>query len=124
MVLDELCERAVVTVRRADSVLEAARRMRDEHVGCVVVVDDADGAQRPVGMLTDRDIVVAVVAFNLDAEEVAVGDVMSTPLQVLPSGAGIEAALERMHAEGVRRLPLVDARGRLVGLVRDRKSVV
>lgn len=114
MLLDNICNRAVVTATPEQTVVEAARRMRDEHVGCVVVLD---GGRRPLGVLTDRDIVVAVVALDLDAADIAIGDVMSSPAVNVHSAQSVEEALEIMRSAGVRRLPLVNAEGSLVGLI-------
>lgn len=114
MKLNDICIRTVVTATPGESVVEAARRMRDEHVGCVVVLD---GECHPIGVLTDRDIVVAVVALDLEASEVVIGDVMSTPVVAVRSRQDVEEALEIMRAAGVRRLPLIDDDGVLIGLV-------
>lgn len=101
----------------AVSVIEAARLMRDRHVGCVIVTADAAADGVPQGILTDRDIVVAVLALNLDPEEVSVGDVMSPGPHTVGAGDTRAEALEIMRAKGVRRLPVVDTDGRLVGIV-------
>lgn len=117
MRIDEICNRNIVTIASSDSILTAARVMRDEHVGCVVVIE-GDGVRTvPIGLLTDRDIVVAVVALNLDAEEISVGDVMSAEVHSVKAGDGIGEALKLMRAEGVRRLPVVDDHGTLTGIV-------
>ena len=115
MTVNEIFNVDVVVVTRDDKVLEAARRMRDQHVGCVVVVGDQRGV--PVGILTDRDIVVAVVALNLDAEDLKVGDVMSEPVHTIKAEQDLSAAFELMRAQGVRRLPVVDRDGHLTGIV-------
>jgi len=114
MKLEDICNRTLVTATPEESVVEAARRMRDEHVGCVVVLD---GGHRPLGVLTDRDIVVAVVALDLEAADIAIGDVMSAPAVNVRSSQSVEEALETMRGAGVRRLPLVNADGTLIGLV-------
>jgi len=117
MTIASCCQREVVTVSTTVSVIEAARLMRDRHVGCVVVTADAAGAGVPLGILTDRDIVVAVLALNLDPEEVSVGDVMSPGPYTVSAGDARSDALEIMRAKGVRRLPVVDTEGHLVGIV-------
>ncbi len=117
MLVRDICQNNVVVVTGADSVLTAARLMRDQHIGCVIVTADSGDGVRPVGVLTDRDIVVAVLALNLDAEEIAVADVMSADVRVIAADAGIPEALATMRAAGVRRLPVVGAGGVLEGLV-------
>jgi CBS domain-containing protein len=114
-----LCQRLVFTVRRSDEVTRAAQLMREKHVGYLVVVepDPVAGFPRPVGVLTDRDIVVSVMAREVDPKAVRVGDVMTTnPVMVRESDA-MEVALHRMREFGVRRLPVVNGRRELVGIL-------
>jgi CBS domain-containing protein len=108
-----------VTVRRSDEITQAARAMRQHHVGYLVVTepDPADGSERPVGVLTDRDIVVTVLAGEADPRTLRVGDVMTQNPVVVPESDSPEKALEAMRRIGVRRVPVVDARGRLVGVL-------
>lgn len=115
----EICRKDVVVAGRDETVLEAARRMRDEHVGSVVVVDRPDHTRpRPIGVLTDRDIVVGVLARTTrDLESVLVGDVMSTDPVTVSHREDLEGVLKRMRSAGVRRLPVVDGGGCLVGIV-------
>ena len=76
----ELCNREVVTTGRDTGITEAAKLMRDHHVGSLVVVEEKDGRPEPVGILTDRDIVMEVIAEDVGVADVAVGDVMSYAL--------------------------------------------
>ena len=117
MAIGEICSRETVFTRRDESVATAARLMRESHVGCLVVADEVDGERVPVGILTDRDITVAVVAPGLDANTMQVGDVMSTELLTVTEDAGIAETVELMRVRGIRRLPVTDAGGRLIGLV-------
>ena len=111
--LEELLgSRDVVTVRTTDTVRAAAERMADEHVGSLVVVD-ADGA--PVGMLTDRDLVVRVVARPPERPK-SVEQVMTTPLISIDARDAPELAIETMRRHGIRRVPVL-ADGRLAGIV-------
>jgi CBS domain-containing protein len=118
MQVGELCTRRVATVRPDESLIEAARRMRQEHVGDLVVVSAADPRQ-PVGMLTDRDIVIGVLAKDdVHLSTLDVGDVI-VPQQLVTAteDEDLEQALHRMRSFGVRRLPVLDAEGALVGLL-------
>ncbi len=117
MAVGEICSREVVFVRRDESVRDAAQLMREHHVGAVVVVDERDGLRRPAGVVTDRDIAVAVVAKGLDADAVRVEELMSGELVVARESEGISECIARMRGRGVRRLPVVDASGALVGIV-------
>lgn len=113
----EICNRSVVVTYRSVALSEAAREMREHHVGSLVVVEETDAGRLPVGMLTDRDIVVAVVAKDLDARTLAVGDAMSTDLVTVREGDSMFDALRLMRQRGVRRVPVTADKGQLVGIV-------
>jgi CBS domain-containing protein len=115
----DFCRCELLTVRPSDEVLLAARLMREKNVGCLAVVDQvAPGKHpRPVGVLTDRDIVVAVVAEAIDPAGVRVGDIM-TRAPVTASGTDSpEQAAHTMRRAGVRRLLVVGQQGELIGVV-------
>jgi CBS domain-containing protein len=115
MTVGEVCTRSVVTAHPDETVVEAAKRMRDRHVGDLLV---ADTQTRPVGILTDRDIVVSAVAQSPDRlESLLVSDVMSRDLATARADETLDGALKLMRTRGVRRLPVVSADGRLEGLV-------
>lgn len=114
MTVGEVCSRTVVTADPDETIPVAARRMRDRHVGALVVSDGTS----PVGVLTDRDIVVSAVAQSPDKlDTLLVGDVMTRDLVTAQSTEPIEEALRRMRAHGVRRLPVVTADGRIDGII-------
>lgn len=113
----DVCIRDVDHAFRSLSVSEAARLMRERHVGCLVVVDETDKGRVVVGMLTDRDIVTAIVAKDVDPRTLRVGDAMSSDLVTARTGDSILDVLGLMRRKGVRRIPVVDADGVLVGLV-------
>jgi len=117
MAIGELCSREVVFVTRSESVLDAARLMREHHVGSLVVVDTAQGRRVPVGMITDRDVAVGVVALGLDPEKTLVEAAMRAEVVAIKESDGIGRAAQLMRAKGVRRLPVVDASGALVGVL-------
>jgi CBS domain-containing protein len=91
--------------------------MRESHIGSIIVVDEPNGKRIPVGILTDRDIVVAVVALGLNPDVIQVGDVMGQELLAVREDAGIAETVELMRLKGVRRLPVTDDAGALVGIV-------
>jgi CBS domain-containing protein len=118
MTIGSICKRNVVVAPIDESVVDAAKRMRMLHVGTVVVTAERDGKQVPLGILTDRDIVLSVV--SSDAEHlpfVNVGDAMSDDLVTAREDAGLADGLQLMKEYGVRRLPVVDRDGTLVGIV-------
>lgn len=106
-----------VHCKREASVLEAALLMRKHHVGDLIVVDEVAGALSPVGILTDRDIVVSLVAEGLDATIIEAGDIMSPELLAASEDADVHETIERMRFKGVRRMPVINASGHLAGIV-------
>lgn len=115
--IGELCGRTVWMAFPGETVLEAARRMRDQHVGCLVVVEERDGERVPIGMLTDRDVAVRVVAAGEDPAMTYVADAMSRDLVRAREPEPIEDVVSRMRAFGVRRVPVVDRHDALQGIV-------
>jgi len=115
----DLCQRHVVTVRRFEELSTAVWMMRERNVGCLVVVDPAGafGGWRPVGLLTDRDIVTNVFARDCDPHTVVVEDVMVLNPVTVWTSSSIDESLQRMRAAGVRRVPVVDDRGCLSGIL-------
>ena len=113
----DICTRSVAFAYGYMAVDEAARMMREQHVGSLVVVDDAPEGRVVVGMLTDRDIVTAIVAKVVDPSLVRVGEVMSADVVSVREDDSIVDVLGTMRRKGVRRVPVVDARGTLIGLV-------
>jgi CBS domain-containing protein len=114
----DICSRVVVVAERETPLVAAAKRMREQHVGCLVVVDSrADGRRRAVGMLTDRDIVTAVVARDVAPPTLRVGDVMSTEIVTVQDADPFAEVLATMRRKGLRRLPVLDTQGLLVGLL-------
>ncbi len=113
----DVCTRNVVFAHKSTAVDDASRLMREHHVGALVVVDETDAGRVVVGMLTDRDIVTGIVAKDLDPDLVRVEDAMSTDLVSAREDDSITDVLAGMRRKGVRRMPVVDTRGALVGLV-------
>jgi CBS domain-containing protein len=113
----ELCNREVVTTGRDTGIIEAAKLMRDHHVGSLVVVEEKDGRPEPVGILTDRDIVMEVIAEDVGVADVAVGDVMSYALLKVNEKDSVFDTAQRMRARGVRRVPVIRDNGELAGIL-------
>jgi CBS domain-containing protein len=117
MAITEFCIRDVVCSSRDTSVVDAAALMRHRHVGNVIVIDQIAGKRVPVGIVTDRDIVVEVVAAGLDPRLIKLGDLVLTPLTTIDEGAGYAETVRLMSVKGIRRMPVVDAAGCLVGII-------
>jgi CBS domain-containing protein len=118
MTIGSICRRNVVVVPKGESIVDAAKRMRMLHVGTVIVVEERDGTRVPVGILTDRDIVLSIVAS--DAEHLpflSVSDAMSDDLLTAGEETSLPDGLKLMQERGVRRLPVIDHAGALVGIV-------
>ncbi len=117
MAVGEICNREVVIAERSLPVSEAAGLMRSHHVGDLVVVEERDGRRHPVGIVTDRDIVVEVVAAGVNPEALGVGDIMGSDVATVRENEGLFEALRYMRDKGVRRMPVVDGSGSLVGIL-------
>ncbi|MCA9676969.1 MAG: CBS domain-containing protein [Kofleriaceae bacterium] len=112
----ELCTREVVTAWAGESVVDAARRMRDHDVGTVVVVEDVDGVTRPVGLVTDRDLVMRVLARG-EPLAALLRDVMDPALVTATEDDDVDTVLARLRRRAVRRVPIVDRTGALRGVL-------
>ena len=113
MKTSELCRKDVVTVAGSAPLTDVSKMMRKCHVGSVVVTDGG----KPAGIVTDRDIVVEVVAKGRDPATVTASDVMSASPAVVGTDDDVMWALKTMRDRGVRRLPVVDERGQLKGII-------
>lgn len=118
MLVADICTKRVITCTAAEPLLGVAARMRDHHVGAVVVVEQQEGRTVPVGMVTDRDIVVEAVVPALDRiPELTAGDLVDREIVTVNAGYNVDRALEIMSTAGVRRAPVIDNLGGLVGIV-------
>lgn len=118
MPIGEICKREVVVAQRDDTVLQAAKLMRQHHVGDVMVIDDGgEGKRVPVGIVTDRDLVIEVIAPELDTNVITVGDIMVSDFASVKENTGVFESIQYMRVKGVRRLPVVDDNNMLIGIV-------
>jgi signal-transduction protein with cAMP-binding, CBS, and nucleotidyltransferase domain len=117
MPISEVCNREVVIAEKSLPVADAARLMRSHHVGDIVVVEKREGRNHPVGIVTDRDIVVEVVAAGVNPEALKVGDIMGPEVATVRESEGLFEALRYMRDKGVRRMPVVDTAGGLLGIL-------
>ncbi len=113
----EYCNREVVVVEKDEPVRTAVNLMRHYHVGDVVVVEKRDDVQLPLGILTDRDIVVEILAEDVDIDAVNVGDVMSYKLVTVSEDTKLVDTIKLMRDKGIRRLPVTNGQGALVGIL-------
>ena len=117
MRIQDICTHRVATIGAGDSLIEATAVMRERHVGNVVVVEEIDDKRKVVGILTDRDLIVSVVAAGLSPEALLVSDVMSKPVYCCAGTQDVFDAVAIMREQGVRRLPVLDEQGSLAGII-------
>ena len=117
MSVGEYCVRDVVVIGKDESVREAAKLMREHHVGDLIVVEDKDGKRVPAGILTDRDLVVEVLALDVDIDAVSAGDTMSFELVTAKEDDDLQETLALMRENGVRRIPVINGEGVLAGIL-------
>lgn len=111
------CNREVIVVEQDESVRAAVVLMRQHHVGDVVVIERQAGQPIPRGILTDRDIVLELLAEDVELDAVRIGDVMSEQVITVGADASLMETIKLMREKGVRRVPVVDYKGMLVGIL-------
>jgi len=117
MRIGEICTREVVHCERDASVVEIAELMRNHHVGDVIVAEPHQGKLVPVGIVTDRDLVVQVLAQGVGLDAFTAQDLMSDELVTATETEAVYDAIWHMRSKGIRRLPVVDERKFLVGVL-------
>ena len=117
MTVGKYCNRNVVIIDKNDTIQEAVNLMRKRHVGDVIAVDKPGVFPKPMGILTDRDIVLEILAEGVDMNTVRVSDVMSYDLVTVREELPLHDALQLMRDKAVRRLPVVNTNGGLIGIL-------
>ena len=117
MLIKEICMGNVVVCDPQTSALQAASLMRHRHVGDVVVVDNPVSEGVPLGVVTDRDLVVEVLGNGLDPAKTNVGSLMRTPVVIARESEDTATVIERMRTHGVRRVPVIAGEGEIIGIV-------
>lgn len=116
MKMGALCNREVIVAEPSESVRDLAELMRDRHVGCVVVVRGAMGERVPVGIVTDRDLVLEVIAKGLHPSETPIATVMSAEPYCAEEDQDVYDVLQQMSVRGLRRVPVVNGKKVLQGI--------
>jgi CBS domain-containing protein len=117
MTLKTICNREVLIAQKSDSVVTAAKLMREYHAGNVIVIEERNGHRYPVGIVTDRDIVIELVAMEANINSLTLGDVMYREITVANENDDIAETIKIMRQKGIRRMPVVDGSGVLIGIV-------
>jgi CBS domain-containing protein len=111
------CKRNVVWISPDTTLTDAAKLMRDRSIGLLVIAEERGARRVPIGVLTDRDIVVQVIGSSIDPQSLLVKDVMSTQLVLASEEDDFMDLVRGMRAGGIRRVPVVDRTGALIGIV-------
>ena len=117
MSIGELCNREVIVIKADESITQAVKLMRQHNVGDIVVVEQRGMNLVPVGILTDRDLVIEIMAKEVDPQLVTVGDIMSPKLITALENEELVDVVQRMRSHGVRRVPVVNKHGGLEGII-------
>jgi len=117
MQVGEICTREVVCASVETTVAAAAKLMRQYHIGDVIVTREENGRRIPLGIVTDRDVVLGVVAPELNPAALTVGDIMGPELLTGGEMEDVFDAIQRMRNKGVRRMPVVQDDGSLAGIL-------
>lgn len=112
-----ICNREVAVAEKGASIQEIANLMREYHVGNLVITEDREGIRIPIGIVTDRDIIIELIAQDIPLNSVTAGDVMSTRMVIANEKDEVNDAVKEMRLKGVRRMPVVNDQGALVGIV-------
>jgi CBS domain-containing protein len=117
MLLKDVYTVDVVCCASGTTVAQAARLMREKHVGDVVVVADPEKNRTALGVVTDRDLALEVLGRGLDPGHTPIDSLMHKPVVLARESEDTAEVLERMRTQGVRRVPVVDAHGAVVGII-------
>jgi predicted transcriptional regulator len=117
MNVGDICKRAVISIDNSMDITAAAELMRQHHVGFLIVYKSGEELRRPIGVLTDRDIVIEAVAKKVDPASLTVDDLMTRQPLVATESEQLGDVLQAMRMAGIRRVPVVDTRGALTGVI-------
>lgn len=112
-----ICKRKVTVGYKQTSLVAAAQLMREDHVGSLVVVDEENGSRQVRGIITDRDIVMSVVATGLDPVPLHLEDIMTEHVVTVTEADSLLDLMRSMREHGVRRVPVVSFQDELMGIV-------
>ena len=117
MPISECCNINLACCEANASIPEVAALMRKHHVGDVIVIETQNEKRVPIGIVTDRDIVIETIALQLDTNVFTAGDIMTTPIVTVRENEGFTETLHLMRDHKIRRMPVVTAAGTLFGIV-------
>lgn len=116
MSIEKACNKNVISLTEDSTVIEAAQAMKQHNVGDILIINQKDN--KPVGIITDRDIVMAIASSNNgNIQSLRIADIASRELLTIAQDQDIEDAIDQMSSKGVRRAPIINASGQAVGIV-------
>ncbi len=115
--IGQICNRKPVTCAHDAEIRDVVALMRDKAVGSVILTQTMSDGTRPYGVVTDRDLVVHVIAAGVDIDSLTIRDVATTDLKSIHENDRIGEAIHMMREAEIKRLPVVDTLGRLVGII-------
>ena len=113
----DIMTKDLIYSRPSDMVSDVAQLMKDEDIGPVLIVDDSNDGKRLVGIVTDRDLAIKVVGEGRDPQNTRVEDVMTESLVTVRASDDVQSAMQAMAQNQLRRIPVVDDSGQLVGII-------
>lgn len=117
MNVGNICNRRVIFADVDTNLIDASKLMREHHVGSIIVTRRENGGDRPMGIITDRDLVVEVLAEEIEPQRLSLKDAMTQHPLIAYESDDVYEVLERMREKGVRRIPVVNSEGFLVGVL-------
>ena len=117
MFIGEICNRNVIIATRETSVTELAQLMREHHVGSIIIIKQENECNIPVGIITDRDLVIELLSKDVDTKSISAGDIMSTDLVTVRESNHVYDTLKLMRGKGIRRMPVVNDENVLIGIL-------
>lgn len=117
MNVSRIYTRSLIAAQRSNSLQKAAALMRTHHVGALLVTDDEPNSDRAIGIVTDRDLVVQVIADGIAPEKRTIGEVMTPGISTISETSDVHEAIEVMRSDGIRRLAVADEHGTLLGVL-------
>lgn len=117
MKIRDIIKTSVITLTKEATVLEAAQIMREQHVGSIIIVDQTKDQSKPIGIVTDRDIVVQLIAKQVPLESIEVQDIMASNLILSNEEEDVYSVIRKMRTHGVKRIPVINGEGYLKGIV-------
>ena len=117
MRVDNLCNRNVIVVEQEANVLSAAKLMREHHVGSLIIIDSNTHGKKPIGIISDRDIVIKVLAKEISLDKIKLHDIMDRDLICVRDSDDTMDTVRIMCMEGIRRVPVINSAGDLIGIL-------